>query len=160
MRPTLQRSLKLTFVLIFSLLAAMTLLACDNSGPREVAEVRLIPQQFQDDTTITGTVTTMSQQGGVAILGLVDNGHILECRNVLCPGYKMYFMNMSNQPLPRPGDVIEAQGYFQDTGGFWVFRANSYVVRENVIHLLHSLEPGADPTTAVPAAPDFPVAAD
>jgi len=160
MRLTFQRSLKFALVLAFSLLAALTLLACGDSGPRDIASIRLMPQQFQSDTTITGTVTTFSQEGAVAILGMVDNEHILECRNILCPGEKIYFMNLSDQPLPRPGDVIEAQGYFQETGGFWIFRVSSYTVRENIIHLLHKLEPGADPTTAVPAEPEFPTGSD
>jgi len=94
------------------------------------------PRGYQNENVVTATVTTFSTRGDVSVIGLVDNQHILECRNLDCVGSKIYGINVSGQPNPQPGDVITMVGNFEATGDFWIFMISDYRVDSNIIDIL------------------------
>jgi|GEM_PF-1171026 len=144
---------KLIVLLVVSLCAVALLLGCANDeqpasdaaqssaqgSDQEVLEVEDIhttPASFQHDVIVTGTVTTFSERDAVALIGVVDNQHILECLNLECPGYKIYAVNVSGKDLPDPGDVITMVGSFQAMGDFWIFSISDYVTNSNIMDRL------------------------
>jgi hypothetical protein len=138
--------MKLVLLLMLSMLVTLSLFGCGNEGAQgggeaqqrvfQVDELLADPRNFQDETVATGTITTFSGEGAAMLMGVVDNQHILECRNLDCIGSKIYAVNMSGQALPEPGDVITMVGAFEDTGGFWIFHISDYQVNNNIIDLL------------------------
>jgi hypothetical protein len=141
----LSAKLRLALLVVLSVCVLSLVVACDNDeratamGDQEVLQVddiRLNPGAFQRDTLVTGTVTTFSERDGVSLIGVVDNEHILMCRNLDCLGSKIYAVNVSGQELPNPGDVVTMIGSFRNTGSFWLFSISDYAVNDNIIDLL------------------------
>ena len=139
------RFMKVLLLIIIGVLAVAVLFGCGDDGAQvdagmhtivEIDDLLANPRRFQDDTLATGTVTTFSTEGGVTLIGVVDNEHILMCRNLDCVGSKIYTLNMSGQSNPDPGDVITMLGSFEDTGGFWIFHISDFQVSDNIIELL------------------------
>ena len=132
------RFVKFLPLVTMSVLLVSALFACGDGEYtiREIDELLVNPSRFQSNTLATGTVTTFSTEGGITLIGVVDNEHILMCRNLDCVGSKMYALNMSGQTHPELGDVITMLGTFEDTGGFWIFHITDFQVNDNIIELL------------------------
>jgi len=107
-----------------------------SSGMLQIDDLLANPQSFQNEVIATGTITTFDTQGNVSLMGVVDNDHILMCRNLDCIGSKIYAINMSGQANPEPGDVVTMRGAFELTGDFWIFMISEYSVNNNIIGLL------------------------
>jgi len=144
-------SLKLVLLVLLSVLAIGLLFGCgDDSGQQtnnqasnsvnpellQIDDILLDPRSFQQNVLATGTVTTFSAQGEVSLIGIVDNEHILMCRNLDCLASKIYAVNVSGLDLPEPGDVITMVGGFQSMGNNWIFSISDYTVNDNVIDFL------------------------
>ena len=139
------RFMKILLLITISALAVAMLFGCGDDGSQadngvhtivEIEDLLANPRRFQNETLATGTVTTFSTEGGVTLIGIVDNEHILMCRNLDCEGSKIYLLNLSGQTNPDPGDVITMLGAFEDTGGFWIFHMTDFQVSDNIIELL------------------------
>jgi len=107
-----------------------------GEGMLQIDDLLVNPRSFQNEVIATGTITTFDTQGNVSLMGVVDNEHILMCRNLDCVGSKIYAINVSGQDNPEPGDVITMRGAFEPTGDFWIFMISEYSVNNNVIDFL------------------------
>jgi len=132
--------LKLTALFLLSMLAVGLVVGCggdaQNNAVLQIDDLLVNPRSFQNEVIATGTVTTFDTRDTVSLMGVVDNEHILMCRNLDCIGSKIYALNMSAQPNPQPGDVITMRGAFEATGDFWIFMISEYTVNNNIIELL------------------------
>jgi len=142
--------LKITLLALISVFAIGLLAGCaddangdatapQNDGTTGIVQIEDLlnnPSQFQSTVAATGTVTTFHEQGGLTVIGIVDNDHILMCRNLDCDGLKMFGIYRGDQELPEPGDVITMAGSFQEINDVMVFFFDDYVVTNNIIDLL------------------------
>ena len=138
--------LTLTTLLAALMLLSLGLLSGCTSDPASTSietgqavaidDLLASPRSFRTNTLATGTITTFSTQGNVSLIGVVDNDHILLCRNLDCIGSKIYALNVSGQPDPDPGDVVTMTGEFEQQGDFWIFMISGYTVNNNIIELL------------------------
>ena len=148
----IRHTTKFAFLIVTGLLTLGLLIGCtddaivqnDNPAPQddgsisilEIAELITNPSQFQNTVVATGTTTTFLTQGDLTVIGIVDNQHILMCRNLDCVGERIFGVYSGDQELPEPGDVITMTGAFENLEGAWVFVFDDYVATDNIIDLL------------------------
>ena len=138
---------KFAFLIVAGLLAVGLLVGCtddvtlqdanaDATTVHQIADLLAHPTRFQNNVIATGTTTTFLTQGDLTVIGIVDNEHILMCRNLDCVGERIFGLYTGDQVPPEPGDVITMIGYFEAVGGVWIFMFDEYIVTDNIIDLL------------------------
>lgn len=152
-----QTFLKFALVLAAGFLSLSLLFGCDGGRPQAQAEsgvysideLLVNPNHFTDEIFATGTFTNFEDRNGVRFMGLVDNDHILICRNVECVGSKIYAVNTSGQANPQVGDVATLRGAFQQMGNAMIFVFTELRIDNNIAH---TLTYGPDGPPVVPPA--------
>jgi len=136
---------KFAFLIVTGLLTLGLLIGCtddvtlqdaDATAVHQIADLLARPNRFQNDVIATGTATTFLTQGDLTVIGIVDNEHILMCRNLDCAGERIFGVYTGDQVPPEPGDVMTMIGHFENVGGVWVFMFDEYVATDNIIDLL------------------------
>jgi len=122
-------------IAVVSIFVVVALLGC--SSTLQIADVFASPIDYQQEITLTATVTIISAESPTAF-AIVDNAHILQCGNLNCNTMMMWANNVSGGPMPVPGDVVTMTGRFEYLGT-WIFVADSITVDNNIIDRLAPL---------------------